>query len=104
MTNSEKKKIALIIFHVIVLLFLFVSITFLLDDIFSQNENPNDYIDSFYVSTPRIIAPFAVLLGSISWLIILIKWIRNSRLEFYMKSIFLTKTIIIIGLILLMAI
>ncbi len=99
MTITEKKKIALIIFHVIILLFLFVSITLLLDDIFSQSINQSDYIDSFHISKPRLIAPFAVLFGLISWLILLVKWIRNKRMEFYLKTIFLTKTFLITGLI-----
>jgi len=99
MTNSEKKKIVLIIFHVIILLFLFVSITLLLDDIFTQSVSQDDYIDSFHISKPRIIAPFAILFGLISWLILLVKWIRNMRMEFYLKTIFLTKTFLILCLI-----
>jgi hypothetical protein len=102
MTNSEGKKIALIIFHVIALLLLFVSVTLLLDDIFSQSVNPNDYIDSFDISYPRLLAPIAVFVGSVSWLIIILKWIRNNQLEFYLKSIFFAKSILIPGLILLL--
>ncbi len=102
MTTSKNKKIAFIIFHIVVLICLFVSFSLLLDDIFTQDSNPNPYVNSFDLSFARIMSPFATGLGLISWLIIVTNWIKNGGLDFYLKSIFLTTSLLIIGLILLL--
>lgn len=89
----ERKKIALIIFHIITLLLLFVSTSLILDQILTHSEALNIIIITTLIS---------IVLASISWLIIITNWIRNSTLEFYLKSILITKSILILGLILLM--
>jgi hypothetical protein len=103
MTTQEIKKISLIIFHVIALMLLFVSTTLLLDDIFKNGLDQTNEIDSFAINIPALLSLFTIFIGFISWLIILVKWIRNSKLEFYLKSIFITKTILIIGSVILLA-
>jgi hypothetical protein len=103
MTTQEIKKISLIIFHLIALMLLFVSTSLLLDDIFKNGLNQTNEVDSFAINIPALLSLFTVFIGFISWLIIIIKWIRNSKLEFYLKSIFIAKTILIIGTVILLA-
>mgnify|MGYP003119241591 FL=1 len=102
MTTQEIKKILLIIFHVIALMFLFVSTSLLLDDIFKNGLYQTNEVDSFAINIPALLSLFTIFIGFISWLIIIVRWIRNSKLEFYMKSIFITKTILIIGSVILL--
>ena len=102
MRTQEIKKISLIIFHVIALMFLFVSVSLLLDDIFKNGLHQTNEVDSFAINIPALLSLFTIFIGFISWLIIIVKWIRNFKLEFYLKSIFITKTILIIGTVILL--
>ncbi len=103
MTVQEIKKISLIIFHAIALMFLFVSTSLLLDDIFKNGLYQTNEVDSFAINIPALLSLFTIFIGFISWLIIIVRWIHNSKLEFYMKSIFITKTFLIIGSVILLA-
>jgi hypothetical protein len=103
MRTQEIKKISLIIFHVIALMFLFASTSLLLDDIFKNGLYQTNEVDSFAINIPALLSLFTIFIGFISWLIIIVKWIRNSKLEFYLKSIFITKTILIIGTVILLS-
>lgn len=103
MRTQEIKKISLIIFHVIALMFLFASTSLLLDDIFKNGLYQTNEVDSFAINIPALLSLFTIFIGFISWLIIIVNWIRNSKLEFYLKSIFITKTILIIGTVILLS-
>lgn len=102
MTSQEFKNISLIVFHVLTLMLLFISTSLLLDNIFKNGMHQTNEVDSFAINIPALISLFTIFIGFISWLIIVVKWIRKSKLEFYMKSIFMTKTILIIGSVILL--
>lgn len=101
MKTSEVKEFTLIIFHVISLMFLFVSFSLLLDQVFSQRVNSSYNRDSIELNFENVLALITIVVASISWLIIIIKWIRDSQLDLYLKSIFIAKSILILGLVLL---
>lgn len=101
MTSSEVRDFVLIIFHVISLFLLFVSVSLLLDQFFSQSVNSNNNQYSFELNFENILAIISFVIASTSWLIIIVKWIRNSRLELYLTSIFIAESVLILSLILL---
>jgi len=102
MTNSEKKKIGLILFHVFALMILFVSLSLVLEEIFICDENSSDILNCFEPNSNYILAIISILIGSISWIINLMKWIKKRKLEFYLKSIFLAQTLLIPGIFILL--
>ena len=100
MITSEVRDFTLIIFRVISLMLLFVSVSLLLDQVFSQSANSNNNQHSLELSLENVLALITIVVASISWLIIIVKWIRNSHLELYLISIFIAKSVLILGLIL----
>ena len=101
MTTSEGKKTALIIFHVVALMLLFISVSLVLDQIFTQGANGVNH-NYFALNFEYILAIITILIASISWMIIIMKWIRNGHLDYYLKSIFIAKSLLILGLIVLL--
>ena len=102
MKKKEILKISLLLFHVFSLLLLFVSTTLLLNNILTNGNNQANEVESFAINIPALLSLLTIFIGIISWLIMVIKWIRKSRLEFYMKSILITKTVLIVGSIVLL--
>ena len=100
MTNSEINKLTVIIFHLAAFIFLFISFALMLDFIFSRSVdetiNEGKY---FEINSTTMFSISAVLIGSISWLILILKWIKKGEMEFYLKSIFFAKSVLIIGVI-----
>jgi len=104
MNTLEGRKIALIMFHIIALLFLFISVSLILDQIFSQSLNEMDSQNYIEITIEYVFAIISIVIGFISWLMILMKWIKNGKIEFYLKTMFLSKSLIIPGLVLLLII
>lgn len=100
--RRELNKIALIIFHLIALTLLFISVPLILDQIFTKSANSYNYQGYFELSSETFFAIITIIIASISWFIIVSKWIRNSQLELYLKSFFIAKSVQIPGLILLL--
>ncbi|MEM0517352.1 hypothetical protein [Aequorivita flava] len=100
MKTAEVNKIALIIFHVIALMLLFTSVSLLLDKTFTQGSNAKIIKGTFEFKLSII----TIFIAATSWFILVKKWIQERGLAYYLKSILFTKTILIIGLILLLLI
>jgi hypothetical protein len=96
------KRIALILFHVVALLFMIISGFLFLTEVIEESANPRDYIDSFSLSIPRVLSSFAVPFGFLSWLTMVVNWIRNRKLDNYLKLILFLTSLIIPGLVLLL--
>lgn len=102
MTTSEGKRLSLIIFHVIAFTLLFISVPLILDQIFSRSIKGNNSPNYFELNFETVLAIISIVIASISWFILITKWIRKGRLEFYLKTIFFAKSVLIPGLILLL--
>ncbi|MBO3118078.1 hypothetical protein J4050_15100 [Winogradskyella sp. DF17] len=102
MEKSEMKKIALILFHVLALLFMIISGFLFLTEVLEESANPRDYIDSFSLSIPRVFSTIAVLIGFLSWLTMVVNWIRKRKLDNYLKLVLFLTSLIIPGLVLLL--
>lgn len=100
MTSSELKKITLIIFHCISLMLLFLSISLILDQIFTRNIN----LTPFKLSFEIVLALITIFIASISWLVIITEWLQKSTLEYYLKSILLAESILMPLLVLILII
>jgi hypothetical protein len=102
MTNSENKKIAILLFHVVALILLFISVSLKLNEIFSQGTITGNIANCFEPSFESKFAQITILIALISWILMLRKWIKSKKSEFYLKTIFFTKIFLIIGLIILL--
>ncbi|MCZ4318749.1 hypothetical protein O4H26_07090 [Aequorivita viscosa] len=102
MRTAEVKKIGLIIFHVIALMLLFTSVSLVLEKIFTHSSNVNITKHSVEITFEFILSIITVFIAAASWFILIKKWIQEGGLEYYLKSILFTNTILIIGLVLLL--
>jgi hypothetical protein len=73
-----------------------------LTEVVEESANPRDYIDSFSLSIPRVLSSFAVPMGFLSWLTMVVNWIRNRKLDNYLKLVLFLTSLIIPGLVLLL--
>lgn len=96
MDKREWFKITVILFHVLVLFLLFVSVSLSLDELFNYNTTIDLFGESLNFSTVKLFSLFSICLGAISCSIITVKWLKNKQLVYYLKTILLTKSILII--------
>lgn len=79
-------------------MFLFTSVSLVLDKIFTQSSNVNIPKHSIEITSEFILSITTIFIAAASWFILVKKWTQERGLEYYLKLILFTNTILIIGL------
>jgi uncharacterized membrane protein YidH (DUF202 family) len=79
-------------------MFLFTSFSLVLDKIFTQSSNVNIPKHSIEITSEFILSITTIFIAAASWFILVKKWTQERGLEYYLKLILFTNTILIIGL------
>ena len=93
------KKILRTIYHVTAFIILLITLNLLLDFTFQRPQIEGWHVDvnnDFKVIAVFILLSFTIGISSI--IMMIYEWISKKRLEFYLKPILLSKTILIIGI------
>ena len=97
------KKILRTIFHITAFVILLITLNLLMDYIFQRPEIEGwnvDLYNDFEITAVFILLSFTIGISSI--IMMMYEWISKKRLEFYLKPILFAKTVLIIGITILM--
>jgi len=62
------------------------------------SENPEEFLDSPTLSSHKLLALIALFSGSISWFTLIFNWIREQKIDEYLKLVLFLTTLLICAL------